>query len=280
MPSREKLTEIFNDTMSWAKSDPALKAAVRRSVAGTKLYMQGDTPQLSQGFAAHDTAVHVSSERSFEAAMRLRTEYPNARIAVHNFASATNPGGGVTRGSTAQEECLCRCSTLYPVLLTQFGGYYQYHRDRGDARYTDACIWSPDIIIIKTDEDIPKRMKDSDWCTVDILTCAAPNLRPLPNNRMNPGSDKPIHISDAELLELHKSRARHMLSVAAANGDEVLVLGAFGCGAFMNPPEVVAAAYKEILSEFSGRFVHIEFAIYCTPRSQENYNVFKRILEA
>lgn len=42
----------------------------------------------------------------------------------------------------------------------------------------------------------------------------------------------------------------------------------------------VAAAYKEILSEFKERFRHIKFAVYCTLRDRENYNVFKKISES
>ena len=41
----------------------------------------------------------VSTKRTFEAA----AGYAGQKVAVHNFASATNPGGGVTRGSSAQE---------------------------------------------------------------------------------------------------------------------------------------------------------------------------------
>lgn len=277
MDIRYELTRIFNDTMQWTSSDPKLREATEHSILGTVLYMPEAKVSLPTEFTAYDTKIHISDGRSFETAMQLRKAYPDARIAVHNFASATNPGGGVTRGSRAQEECLCRCSTLYPVLQTQ-SSYYQFHRERRDARYTDACIYSPDIVIVKTDADFPERMPEQDWCTVDILTCAAPNLRHIPNNPMNPGNDEPARISDAELLAMHKSRAKQMLSIAAAHGDEVLVLGAFGCGAFQNNPEVVAKAYRDVLPEFQGRFRHIEFAVFCTKRERGNFDAFQRIL--
>ena len=64
----------------------------------------------------------------------------------------------------------------------------------------------------------------------------------------------------------------------------MLILGAFGCGAFQNPPEVVARAYKEVLAEFEYDFDTVEFAVYCPKREQtvnpsgNNFSVFKRVL--
>ena len=131
---------------------------------------------------------------------------------------------------------------------------------------------------LKTDTSVPQRMPKEDWRTIDVMTCAAPNLRERPYNRMNPGSGPAIRVSPAELKQLHRSRARHMLSVAAACGAEILVLGAFGCGAFRNDPEIVARAWREILPEFEGQFRKVEFAVYTTPRSRANYDAFRLIL--
>ena len=62
-----------------------------------------------------DTAVSVTGDRSYQAAMRLHKDNPGAKIAVMNFANAFHAGGGVAKGCSAQEECLCRTSTLYPL---------------------------------------------------------------------------------------------------------------------------------------------------------------------
>ena len=280
MSNREQLIEIFQDTEKWCKEDEKLAEAVRRAQRDTKVYGEDARPKLPSSKEGRMTEVTVTADRSFQAAMRLKKEDPKMCVAVHNFASATNPGGGVTRGSTAQEECLCRCSTLYPVLNTRplREQYYDFHRQRRDVHYTDTCIYSPGILIIKMDTNMPQRLPEAEWCPVDVITCAAPNLREKPNNAMNPGSDMAIRVTDKELLELHKKRARHMLAVAAANGAEILVLGAFGCGAFQNKPEIVARAYKEIIPEFQGQFARIEFAVYCPPRDDRNYEVFRRVL--
>ena len=69
-----------------------------------------------------------------------------------------------------------------------------------------------------------------------------------------------------------------MFGAAAANGADILVLGAFGCGVFQNNPEIVARAYKETIKEFPVKFAKIEFAVYCSLRDTRNFEVFKRVL--
>lgn len=256
-----------------------LRDAVCKSIEGTIFYPAEGRISLS---APKDkkAIISVSKDRSFQAANRLRQKYPDGKIAVHNFASATNPGGGVEHGSSAQEEALCRCSTLFPCLKTQalWQQFYHFHRSRNDVRYTDTCIYTPGIIVIKSDTDFPETLPEKEWNQVDIITCAAPNLRERPYNSMNPGNGIAAKVTDKELLDIHKSRAAKILLTAAANGANLLVLGAFGCGAFCNNPQVVARAYQEVLCEYAGYFDEIVFAVYCSSRDSRNYDVFQRTL--
>ena len=69
-----------------------------------------------------------------------------------------------------------------------------------------------------------------------------------------------------------------MFTVVAHHGADIFVTGAFGCGAFQNNPEVVAAAYKKILPEFDGYFKEVVFAIYCRANETINYEMFKKVL--
>lgn len=80
---------------------------------------------------------------------------------------------------------------------------------------------------------------------------------------------------DEELAQLLTSRIRRIFEIAAANGNEALILGAFGCGAFKNPPIVVAKVFAEQLQAFRGCFKAIEFAVFHTERETGNYNAFK-----
>ena len=155
---KENLINIFIDTEKAYNTKSALKKSIENTKEHTRLYLADNIPDISSANAGANAKVTVSKKRSFEAAFDLKERYPDSKIAVHNFASATNPGGGVKRGSSAQEECLCRCSTLYPCLDTKYllDNFYGFHRKLHDLRYTDACIYSPDVIVFKDDSALSK----------------------------------------------------------------------------------------------------------------------------
>ena len=280
MDRRQKLIKIFEDTQRFYAQNAQLANAVQAAKAATKLYEADDYSgePVAEG---SEYLVTVTKHKTFEAAMQIHKEHSEWKIAVLNFASATNPGGGVKTGSSAQEESLCRCSTLYPTLTQDrlWQGYYQKNRDAQDNLHTDACIYSPGVIICKTDDAYPERMAEKDWVTVDVISCAAPNLRQRPGNLHNPEYGAAKKISPEELYRLHLQRAKHILHVAVVNGAEALILGAFGCGAFANDPHVVAKAYADALKEYKGCFRHIEFAVYCRSDETVNYDAFKHALE-
>ena len=210
--------------------------------------------------------------------MRLVSDNPGSKVAVMNFANSFHAGGGVERGASAQEECLCRTSTLYPLIYRKslYYSFYKYHKDKNTPKASDSLIYTEGVVICKTDEDLPKRMDKKDWVTVDVITIAAPDLRKSSNvyfGLVNGGGN----MNDAELFGYHVKRAIHMFTVAASKGADVLVLGAFGCGAFQNDPEVVARAYKIAIQEFPKVFKKIEFAVYCPPGGSKNYDVFSKV---
>ncbi|MBR2215820.1 MAG: TIGR02452 family protein [Selenomonadaceae bacterium] len=279
MADKEELALVFQDTEAWYQSEEDLKQAIQTSIDNTAFYAERDLPTLPAA-RYETTIVTVNEHRSLESAFYYRRKFPEARIGIHNFASATNPGGGVRHGSRAQEEALCRCMTLLPVLETEENNrrYYQFHKNRRDFTYTDACIYTPDIVAIKSDTDIPQRLPKSDWQKFDVLTCAAPNLRLSSNITSSMGRRFSTHITDKSLREIHIRRATHLLTVAAHHGIDILILGAFGCGAFHNNPEAVASAYKAVLADFQGHFQEVAFAVFCTPEEKTNYEVFSKVL--
>lgn len=279
MSTRTERIKVFQDTMNWIDSDKDLTNAVAASKKKTEVVYEDDYPEFDAS-VLKDTEITVTFHRTYEAAMLLRKEHPDARIAVMNFANAFHPGGGVANGAGAQEECLCRCSTLFPLLYrrTLRDTFYEYHNKRNSAKASDSLIYTEDVVICKTDENLPKRMKKEDWVKVDVITIAAPDLRSKSNIHFELVGNG-AYMNDAELFGYHIKRAIHMLTVAAAKKVDILVLGAFGCGAFENNPEVVARAYKMALQEFPKVFEKVEFAVYCSPNSDKNYEVFRSVFE-
>lgn len=168
---RERLIQVFEDTKTFIREEPTLAQKAEEARQATEFYPAEVYPQISAQPDKEGT-IRVTKHKTFEAAMLLHREHKDWRIAVLNFASATTPGGGVTKGSSAQEECLCRCSTLYPALTAPslWDAYYSVNRAARNPLYTDALIYTPGVTICKTDEDYPERMEQSDWTEVDVIT--------------------------------------------------------------------------------------------------------------
>ena len=276
--SKKELISVFNDTMDFVTtkfSGPTLRAQMSTRIISD--------PEDFRGEKYYDdpTIIKVTNRDTFTAAK----EYANiinstneGFVGVLNFASSTNPGGGVTKGSTAQEECLCRCSNLYLTLYQEkcIREYYNVNKKYMTNLGSDAIIYSRNVYVFK-DKDY-NMLPVEDRFYVDVLTCAAPNLRENPRNQYNTdASEEKLTLTDEELYNIHVKRARNILNVAIKNEDDYLILGAFGCGAFRNNPEIVAKAYKDVLQDYMYCFKVIDFAII-DGKYSNNYEIFKRIL--
>ena len=278
---RKDNLEIFEDTQRLYSSNERLISVVKHSSAAQECFVGRGLQWYGPGYRIYQkpAKIIVSPKRTLEAATSYA--YAGKKVCILNFASATNPGGGVTKGSSAQEEAICRCSTLYANLKEQYAwnAFYAPHRRAHDPLHNDDCIYTPGVMVFKSDTDYPQLLPEEKWYSVNVLTCAAPNLRERPSNEMNAGDgDAAVHISGEELQALHEKRMRRVLEIAWRKGNEVVILGAFGCGAFRNPPAVVAQAMKTVVQEYRKSFETIEFAVYCSPRDDENYRVFQQIL--
>lgn len=260
MATREQNVEVFQDTVAWSRQDPQLAHAILE--ARSDVFYEDDYPDAGDA-PERPELVEVTAERSFEAAQRVHAELPGARIAVLNFANAYHPGGGVTWGSRAQEESLCRTSTLYPLLITKEldDTFYAHHRQLGRAVATDSVVYTSGVVVCKSDVDVPQRLPRRNWLTLDVMTCAAPDLHDT-------------SMADAVLFGYHVKRALHLLDVAAAEGASALVLGAFGCGAFRNDPTVVSRAWHVALGEFPRAFERVTFAVWHRPDEAQNFDAF------
>ena len=254
---REYNRLVFEETLALIDSDPELSSSVLRSKEGQMFvpcYKVLQTPK-DRGFRI---SISVTGERSFQAAERLE-----GKVCVLNFASPTHPGGGVANGSSAQEESLCRISTLYRCLRTEETEslFYEPHKRIPGHLYDPDIIYTPDVKVFRKDDDRMDILPKDGWYSVDVITCAAPNLNRAP-------------IDEREQYDAMRERAERILSVAAEKGAESLVLGAFGCGVFGNDPKIVAKAFRDALENCSGSFREIVFAIY---GKESNLDAFRDV---
>jgi uncharacterized protein (TIGR02452 family) len=209
------------------------------------------------------TRIEVTDETTLAAARRL-AESGSDPVACLNFASAFKPGGGYRAGAQSQEESLARSSALV-ACLTAAPEFYEFHAaNRGDARYSDRIIYSPDVPVFRDDAggllQRPYR--------VAFLTSAAPNASAI---------TEPDVL--AELPDILLRRAGKVLAVARQHGHSRLVLGAWGCGVFGNKPSTVAGAFARLLGNggpFARTFSHIVFAILDEPNG-ERITAFHRV---
>ena len=271
--------EVYEDTAERCRTNARLRESIERSIREQKFTGERENIIVKNRKIFTERAnIIVSQKRTLEAAKA----YANTKVAVLNFASASHPGGGVTTGAGAQEESICRCSTLHPCLLAPKieKQFYEPHWHQKNALHDDDCIYTPGVTVIKTDTSAPELLDESDWYNVDVITCAAPNLRNFERqkgllvDKYGCGS-----ITDKGLKQLHIKRLRRILDIAISNKVESIILGAFGCGAFMNDPRIVADATAEAIKDYLHALKNIEFAVFCRPGFEQNYKEFCKLRE-
>ena len=193
------------------------------------------------------------------------------RPAILNLASRRRPGGGYDRGMSAQEETLCRLSTLSQSLYQYYDPKYKCVQDaevphRFNAYPLDidfGGIYSPDVMFFR------RNLRDGyafreDPFACGVITVAALSFRE-PNNYCN--EERQYMAGDGgftpegDAIQLNKIRTIYRL--ALKNGHDSVVLGAFGCGVNKLPCDAVADQFRRVLEEpeFKGKFKEIVFAI-------------------
>ncbi len=191
------------------------------------------------------------------------------RILVLNLANPVHPGGGVRRGARAQEEDLCRKSSLLLSLESKEAArYYDYNTSLHTYMGSDALMITPRVEIIKDERG---NLLD-DTVVVSVLTCAAPMI-----SRGLEG------MSQQEYEDMFYHRIMGMLKGVAYLGYKNLVLGAWGCGAFGNDAHVVSDLFYKALKNIEYNrlrekdlFRRIDFAVLDRTSDQYNFKEFYR----
>ena len=197
-------------------------------------------------------------------------------VCVLNLASYRNPGGGVSTGAGAQEEYLFRCSDYFRSLYQ----YVDYASTYGVARNPNhsyplqdpfGVVFSRGVTIFRDTESNGYRLIDEPWQVNFIAVAAHRNPKTV-------NVDGQTRLAPAEEQVMY-NKVRTILRIAVRNGQQTLVLGALGCGAFHNPPKHVAQIFKAVLAEpeFDGAFDAVYFAIIDDHNSSGNLALFREV---
>lgn len=206
-----------------------------------------------------------------DAALAL-TRAHGETFAVLNMANAYVPGGAYVEGTSAQEENLFRRTDAHFFVLDE-----QLAGDRYRPEMTDLLSGRTGRVYLDTTHSRtcirgPEDRKRPDlgypWLFDDEVFPFY-ELRAAAQNAKREGFDE---------LEANR-RIEAQLDTLVDAGCRHAVLSAFGCGAFANPPPVVAEHYRTALEARKASFDRVVFAVYYPGYGPDNYSVFKDVFD-
>lgn len=265
---REFRVRVYENTMEIVQAGKYLSAsgqavtldmdAIEAARRNTVFYADTREIPLAVGTPSYETQVFAIEADCLEVAKLLILS--GYHPAVLNMANPMVPGGGVVGGSGAQEENLFRRSTAYYSLyqFVDFGQSFAVPRDP-DRSYPIpddfGGIYSPDVMVFRSSENTGYYLLDSPY-SIGMITVAAIFNPPVVRDE---NALRLVH----RAVEATKERIRTILRIGMKHGHDAMVLSAFGCGAFANPPEHMAELFREVLAEeaFCHAFKMIVFAI-------------------
>lgn len=230
--------------------------------AAVHVYTPAQGAALADAFSPAENArlcrITVTAEDSFAAAARY------SHALVLNFANAHHAGGGFLLGANAQEESLCRCSTLYASLTSDAAKeMYRYNNTHLSAVESDYMLLSDPVCVFRSANG---ELLDTPFQSA-VITAPAPNRR-----------GAAVMASAGTVRNTFLRRIRMILAIAAEQRYRSVILGAWGCGAFGNDPKTVAEVFWEVLvsERFGTAFDEVCFAVYGNPQGK-NYRAFASV---
>ena len=164
------------------------------------------------------------------------------KTVVVDPASFTRPGGGYEDGSFGPEQILCSESNLYSILYGLKSAYHDGNRgcQRGQL-FTDRALYLPNVAF--SHAGVIRK--------ADVVALPEPNrARALENHR-----------SERECDQVLAERIETLLRIAASNGCETLVCGAFGCGRGGFDTQQVIGLFEDWIRKHPGVIGRIVFAV-------------------
>lgn len=181
---------------------------------------------------------------------------------VLNLSDDLYAGGAVESGSGAQEESLWRRTALCVTQTQQFyplcGAREEDTPSQGRARGVVDLIYSTGVPVLRASEAADYAWLPKPWYC-DFIACPALKYPAIVRDPVT--GEKDIRPDDEAVLT---ARLRLILDTAAHMGNDAVVLGAMGCGAWRTPVGSVARVFGRVLPEYTGVFRDIIVAILTT----------------
>ena len=220
-----------------------------------------DLEDLIPTLETYNTIVEVKHQGTVAGASDMYHTCGGVVPLLLNFASAKTPGGGYVRGTIAQEEDLCRCSSLYYCLRDRKEYYLQF--DSNNYLFTDDFIYSKQVPFFRKED---YSLTDEPF-VADVITYAAPNNSKVP-------FDKQV------LFDTFTKRIDNLLGFSLRANRKFLVLGAWGCGVFSNDPDMVAEIFASFLKgKYKNLFEHVRFSVLSNTENLKVLKAFEKHLQ-
>lgn len=192
-----------------------------------------------------------------------RNEQKVRNIAILNFADFKRAGGRFLDGSLAQEEAICYCTNLYPELARYQTTWYEPHRKcMHYGAYENQSLLSHNVSVVA--KGIGDFLPASNFFSIDVLTCAAPNWTLALRYK-----SVPMEV----MYKATQERIDYVMRIFSSGEYDEVIIGAFGCGVFKNDPAFVAQCFASTLNKY--QFKHITCAI--PDANSETYKTFRRV---
>ena len=224
------------------------------------------------------TIIEIVNKDSIDAAEDLIKSGYNP--AVLNMACEDGPGGGVIGGCYGQEESLFRRSNLYVHMYPYCSHAAEYGLNRSSYSYPlnkrFGGVYVHNALVFRKREQEGYELMDS---CVPLSFIAVPAIS---NPKLT--TERALYKLDQEIA---LDKIRQIMKIGIDNYHDSLVLGAWGCGIFHNPPEIIAELFKQVLNEpgIKDYFKIVHFAIledscsFNVHNPSGNFIPFKKIFE-
>ena len=262
--TREDRINVFRDTTEIVMRKKKDFFNEEEMIKGTKFYSKAVGINHNDFKRYDNPEISVVDNDCLYAAEDLVKQ--GLKPAVLNMASFHTPGGGVERGSSAQEESIFRRTNIFRSLYQFHSVGENYHIKQLEERYPlemhYGAIYTPNVTVFKSSENDGCKLLDNPF-NIDVITIAAVRKPELENGKL-----------PAWVIDILKIKIRQMFDIALENGNDSLVLSAFGCGAYGTPPKEMARLFHETIEsdKYKGKFKKIVFAIINLPSTNGTHN--------